>query len=120
MGRARSAILASWSSITFDARVHGWAVVLGTAPDEPGVEVVGGFRTAVDLLGSAFISPVALPHCGPAAQVYRETLAGWLATQATSKLFSIADHTVLIRSDCVGAITALRKGSCTCTSQGWL
>ncbi len=45
-----------------------------------------------------------------AAQVYRETLAGWLATQAAIKLFSLADHTVLIRSDCVGAITALRKG----------
>ena len=96
--------------ITFDASVHGWAAVLRTAPHEPGIEVVGGFRTAVDLLGSAFISPAALPDC-PAAQVYREALAGWLATQAASQLFSLADHTVLIRSDCVGAISALRKGS---------
>ena len=65
--------------ITFDASVHGWAAVLRTAPHEPGIEVVGGFRTAVDLLGSAFISPAALPDC-LAAQVYRETLAGWLAS----------------------------------------
>jgi hypothetical protein len=96
--------------ITFDASVHGWAAVLRTAPHDPCIEVVGGFRTAVDLLGSAFISPTAPPDC-PAAQVYWEALAGWLATQAASKLFSLADHTVLIRSDCVGAISALRKGS---------
>jgi hypothetical protein len=60
---------------------------------------VGGYRTAVDLLGSAFINPVALPDC-PVAQVYRKTLASLLATQAASKLYPLADHTVLIRSDC--------------------
>ncbi len=76
--------------------------VLRTAPDEPGVEVVEGFRTTVDL-------PV-LQDC-QAAQVYREALAGFLATQAASKLYPLADHTILIRSDCLGAITALRKGS---------
>ncbi len=96
--------------ITFDASVHCWAAVLRTSPHEAGVEVVGGFRTAVDLLSSDFISPAALPDC-LAVQVYRETLAGWLATQAASKLFSLANHTVLIRSDCVGAIAALLKGS---------
>ncbi len=32
-------------------------------------------------------------------------------TQAASKLFSLADHTVLISSDHAGAITALLKGS---------
>ncbi len=47
--------------ITFDASVHGWAAVLRNSPHEAGVEVVGGFRTAVNLLGSAFISPAALP-----------------------------------------------------------
>jgi hypothetical protein len=76
----------------------------------PGVEVVGGYRTAVDLLGSEFISPAALPDC-PAAQVYLETLACFLATQAASKLYPLADHTVLICSDCLGTIAALRKGS---------
>ena len=89
--------------------MHGWAAVLRTAPDEPGVEVVGGYRAAVDLLGSAFINPAALPDC-PAAQVYLETLAGFLATQATSKLYPLADHTVLISSDCLGSVAALRKG----------
>jgi hypothetical protein len=45
------------------AAVHGWAAVLHMSPDEPGIEVVGGYRTAVDLLGSAFINPAALPVC---------------------------------------------------------
>ena len=96
--------------ITFDASVHGWGAVIRTSPDEAGVEVVGGYRTAVELLGATFIDPSALPDC-PAAQVYRETLAGFLATQAASKLYALADYTVLIRNDCTGAISALRKGS---------
>jgi hypothetical protein len=96
--------------IAFDASVHGWAEVLRMAQDETCVEVVGGYRTAVDLLGSAFIILAALPDC-LAAQVYRETLAGFLATQAAGKLYPLADHTVLIRSDCLGAIAALWKGS---------
>ncbi len=40
--------------IDLDASVHGWAAVLRTSSDEPGIEVVGGYRTAADLLGSAF------------------------------------------------------------------
>jgi hypothetical protein len=74
--------------ITFDASVHGWTAVLRTAPDEPGVEVVGGYRTAVDLLINP--EPAALPDC-PAVQVYREVLAGFLATQAACKLYLLAD-----------------------------
>ncbi len=58
--------------IAFDASMHGRAEVLRTAPDKPCVEVVGCYWTVVDLLGSAFISPAALPDC-PAAQVYRAT-----------------------------------------------
>jgi hypothetical protein len=96
--------------ITFDASVHGWGAVLRPSPNEPGIEVVGGFRQAVQALGVAFINPSALPDC-PAAQVYRATLAGYLVTEAESKLFPLADFTVLIRSDCLGAIAALRKGS---------
>ena len=84
--------------ITLDASVHGWGAVLRTSPDEPGVEVVGGFRLAADLLGGAFIEPLALPDC-PAAQVYRETLAGFLATQAASQLYPLMDFMVLILSD---------------------
>ena len=62
-----------------------------------------------DLLGGAFIEPSALPVC-PAAQVYRETLAGFLETQVASQLYPLSDLTVLIRSYCIGAISALSKG----------
>ena len=96
--------------ITFDASVHGWAAVLQTSPSRPGRVIVGGYRQAMPLLRDAFIDPAALPEC-PAAQVYRETLAGVLATRAASQLYKLAEHTVLIRSDCLGAIAALRKGS---------
>jgi hypothetical protein len=43
--------------------------------------------------------------------VYRETLAGFLATRAARHLHALADRTVFIRSDCTGAISTLRKGS---------
>ena len=39
---------------------------------------MGGYRIAVDLLGAASINPSALSDC-VVAQVYRETLAGFLA-----------------------------------------
>ena len=81
--------------ITFDASVHGWGAVLRTSPDQPGVEVVSCFCFAADLLGGSFIEPSALPDC-PAVH------AGFLATQAASQLFPLADSTVLIRSDCLG------------------
>ena len=96
--------------ITFDASVHGWGAVIRASPHEPGVEVVGGYRQAHDLLGGAYIEPSALPKC-PVAQVYREALAGLLATHAASLVFPLADFTVMIRNDCVGALSALRKGS---------
>ena len=96
--------------ITFDASVHGWAAVLQTARMQPGRVIVGGYRQAMPLLRGDFIDPAALPDC-PAAQVYREALAGFLATKAASKIYALADYTVLIRSDCLGAIAALRKGS---------
>ena len=65
---------------------------------------------AAPILGRAFVDPAALPTC-PTSQVYRETLAGFLATKAASQLHALADRTVLIRSDCTGAISAIRKGS---------
>lgn len=82
--------------ITFDTSVHCWAAVLRTSPDEPGVEIVGGHRTAVDSIGAA---------------LYLEALAGYLAAQAASKPYSSANHTVLIRSNRSSAISALQKGS---------
>ena len=69
--------------VTFDASVHGWAAVLPTSPNDPNTEVVGGYRSAVDQLGISFIDPSALPDC-PSSRVYRETLAGFLATLAAS------------------------------------
>jgi hypothetical protein len=71
---------------------------------------VGGYRLAAPILGRAYVDQAALPAY-PTSQVYRETLAGFLATKAASQLHALADCTVLIRSDCTGAISALRKGS---------
>ena len=72
--------------------------------------VVGGYRLASHLLGRDFLDPSGLGEF-PEAQVYRETLAGLLATEAASQRFALADFTVLLRGDCFGALTALRKGS---------
>ena len=44
-------------------------------------------------------------------QVRRETLAGHLAFKAASQLADITGMVVLHRSDCIGALAALRKGS---------
>jgi hypothetical protein len=93
--------------IPFDASVDGWGAVVRSSPEERGTEIVGGYRSAAPILGRAFVDPAALPAC-PASQVYRETLAGFLVA---SQLHALADRTVLIRSDCTGAISALRKGS---------
>jgi hypothetical protein len=96
--------------ITFDASVDGWGAVIRSSPDERGTEMVDGYRLAAPILGRAFVDPAAIPAC-PASQVYRETLAGFLATRAASQLHALADRTILIRSDCTGAISAIRKGS---------
>ena len=96
--------------ITYDASVHGWGAVVRTAPDEPGMVVTGGYRQAIPILGAAFLDPAQLGE-DPAAQVYREALAGYLATRAAGQHFPMAAHVVLIRGDCQGALAALRKGS---------
>jgi hypothetical protein len=96
--------------ITFDASVDGWGAVVRSSLDERGTQLVGGYRLAAPILGRAFVDPAAL-SAFPASQVYRETLAGFLATRAASQLHALAGRTVLIRSDCTGAISALRKGS---------
>ena len=84
--------------------------MIQTWPSQPGRVFVGGYRQAMPVLGSGYIEPAALPDC-PAAQVYRETLAGFLATRAASQLYRLVEHPVIIRSDCLGALSALRKGS---------
>ena len=62
----------------------------------------------VGRLDAAFINPSALSDCPaevpgvlPLASVRRRQRA----------VCSLADHAVLIRSDCLGAIAAIRKGS---------
>jgi hypothetical protein len=95
--------------ITFDASVDGWGAVVRSPPEEQGTEIVGGDRLAAPMLGRAFVNQAALPAC-PASQMYQETLAGFLATRAASQLHALADRTVLIRSDCTGAISAFWKG----------
>jgi hypothetical protein len=96
--------------ITFDASVDGWGAAVRSSQEERGTEIIGEYRLAAPILGRAFVDPAALPAC-PASQVYREMLAGFLATRAASQLHALADSTVLIRSDCTGAISALWVGS---------
>ena len=98
--------------ITYDASIFGWGAIARTSASDPGFVVVGGFREAagLDLLGAAYLEPAAIGN-DPAAQVYRETLAGFLAVRAVSQRFALREHIVLVRGDCVGALTALRKGS---------
>ena len=96
--------------ITYDASIHGWGAVVRTAPDEEGHTLVGGFRVAqLRLRGPYLESP--LPGDDPAAQIHREAVAGLLATRAVSQLYPLRDYTVLVRGDCVGALSAFRKGS---------
>ncbi len=99
--------------ITFDASVDGWGAVVHSAPEEKGTEIVGGYRLAAPMLGGICGSGSApgMPRPCPTSQVYRGTLAGFLATKATSQLHALAEHTVLIFSDSTGAISALWKGS---------
>ena len=96
--------------VSYDASVHGWGAVARTSPDEPGRVFVGGYRQALELLGEAFLEPASLGDT-PAAQIYRETLAGWLALLAVSQEYALGRYTVLVRGDCLGALAALRKGS---------
>ena len=96
--------------ISYDASTHGWGAVARTRPDEPGRVFVGGYRQALELLGAAYLEPASLSET-PAAQVYRETLAGWLAVRAVSQEFALGRFVVLVRGDCIGALSAFRKGS---------
>jgi hypothetical protein len=96
--------------ISYDASVHGWGAIIRTNPNEEGTVVVGGFRTAMEDLGTAFLDPAQLGE-DPAAQIYREALAGFLAVKAAGQNFALADFLLLLRGDCMGALAALRKGS---------
>jgi hypothetical protein len=69
--------------ITFDSSIDGWGAVVRSSPKERGMEIVGDYILAAPMLGRAFVDSAALPAC-PASQVYRETLAGFLATRAAT------------------------------------
>ena len=111
-----SYVCPSWDArllvITFDASVHGWTAVLRSSPDEPGVEIVGGYRAAVILLAQTSStrrrSGVSGSAGVPGSTRLRSLQAG---CKPLSELYSLANHTMLIHSDCSGAISALRKGS---------
>ena len=96
--------------ITFDASVYGWGAVLRTSPHEPGIIVVSGFREAAALEGLSSLDSQ-LVSDDPVAQVYREALAGYLALLAASQHFELGRYSVLLRNDCTGALSTLRKGS---------
>ncbi len=64
--------------ITYDASVYGWGAVILATHEDQGRVVVGGFRTALDLLGSAYLEPSTASD-DPSARVHREALAGMLA-----------------------------------------
>ena len=96
--------------ITFDASVYGWGAVFRTSPRDHGMVVVSGFREAAALTGLPFLEAQAVSD-DPAAQVYREALAGYLALHAASQHFALSRFSILIRNDCMGALAALRKGS---------
>lgn len=96
--------------ITFDASVHGWCAIIRDSPDGPGIRVAGGFDRVAELLGQSFVDPASLPLC-PVSQVYRGAIAGLCATLNANAAFALTDYTVIIRSECSGAISALKKGS---------
>ena len=92
--------------ITYDASVFGWGAVLRATHEDRGHVIVGGFRVALDLLGDANLDPSTAAD-NPGAQVHREALAGLLAVQAASKLYSLSRFVVLVRCDCQGASCCL-------------
>jgi hypothetical protein len=75
-------------TITWDASLHGWGMVLRWWYNRAGTVIIGSPPDTEDMR-----------H-----QVRRETLAGTLALE-------LWDAVVVLRNDAVGALTALRKGS---------
>ena len=96
--------------ITYDASVFGWGAVIRATHEDRGHVIVGGFRMELNLCGEGHLGPSTAAD-DPAAQVHREALAGLLAVRAASKLYALSRFVVLVRGDCQGALTALRKGS---------
>ena len=82
-------------TVTWDASLHGWGMVLRWWANRDGKVIVGTLPDSDDMR-----------H-----QVRRETLAGVLSIEAASREVDLRDAVVILRNDAVGALSALRKGS---------
>jgi hypothetical protein len=87
--------------ITWDSSVHGWGARVRSTACPDGKIIVGSLPDSEDM-----------QH-----QVRRETLGGILAFEAASREFDLSDAWVIMRNDCVTALSALRKG---CSSSTFL
>jgi hypothetical protein len=87
--------------ISWDASVRGWGALVRSRAHPDGKVVVGTLPDTEDML-----------H-----QPRRETLGGVLAFEAASRELDLSDTWVIMRNDCVTALSALRKG---CSSSTFL
>ncbi len=87
--------------ITWDFSVHGWGARVLSAAHPEGKIIVGSLPDSEDMQN----------------QVRRETLGGVLAFEAASRELDLSYSWVLMRNDCVTALSALRKG---CSSSTFL
>jgi hypothetical protein len=87
------------ATITWDASLHGWGMVLRWWDNRDGKVFVGTLPDSDDMR-----------H-----QVRRETLAGILSLEAASLEINLCDATVILRNDAIGALSALCKGSFSST-----
>jgi hypothetical protein len=97
--------------ITFDASVDGWGAVVRSSLAERARRLSAATAwTLQSLEGRLWILQRSL-HAQPRRCIGRRWRASMPGTTAASQLHALKDRTVLIRSDCTGAISALRKGS---------
>ncbi len=80
--------------ISWDASVRGWGALVRSLAHPDGKVIVGTLPDTEDM-----------QH-----QPRRETLGGVLAFEAASRELDLADTWVIMRNDCVTALSALRKG----------
>ncbi len=87
--------------ISWDASVRGWGALVRSAAHPTGKIIVGSLPDTEDM-----------QH-----QPRRETLGGVLAFEAASREIDLSDTWVIMRNDCVTALSALREG---CSSSTFL
>ncbi len=87
--------------ISWDASVRGWGALVRSAAYPSGKVIVGSLQDSEDM-----------QH-----QPRRETLGCVLAFEAASRELDLSDTWVIMRNDCVTALSALRKG---CSSSTFL